>query len=311
MLKLIRYAKRSKLWYVRGTISGTRVFESTGTADKALADAFRRKRERELYEERTLDKARPVTFGDAAQAYIAAGGEARFLEAIIAEIGSKPVSEIRQAEADAVAAKLYPNAKASTVNRQCINQIITVVKHAADTEMPGAVRRKIKRRAEDKPVITPASDDHIDKLLPHLPEGLRALIVMMTFTGLRTGEALRVTAEDVRDGYVHVGKTKNGEPRMVPAPEGWVYPIGGFGYSTTQGVGKALRTAHKAAGLPYRDGHELGRHGFAARFLRAGGNIKQLKEAGGWKKLQVVDEKYGHLELSHVHDFMRQLSRRG
>lgn len=310
MLQLKRYPKRSQLWYIRGTIAGQRYFESTGTADKAAAEAYKRKREAELYDTTVLNKARPVTLSEAAQAYTRSGGEGRFLDKIVEEIGDKPVAEIRQAEVDAVAAKLYPGCKASTINRQCINQIITVIRHAVDAEMPGAVLRKIKRRKEVKPVVQPASDGHIEKLLPHLPDGLRALIVLMTCTGLRTGEALRVTADDIRDGYAHVGKTKNGEPRAVPLPEGWVYPIGGFGYSTTQGVGQALRKAHKAAGLPYRDGHELGRHGFAARFLKAGGNIKELKEAGGWKKLQVVDETYGHLEQRAVHDFMRELSRK-
>ena len=42
---------------------------------------------------------------------------------------------------------------------------------------------------------------------------------------------------------------------------------------------------------------------------QAGGGIKQLKEAGGWKKLAVVDQTYGHLEMTDVHDFVRGLSR--
>lgn len=309
MLKLKKYPRRSPFWTVRGTVKGQLIFESTGTADKHQAEEYRRKREAELYESIALGAQKPTTFADAVIAYVNAGGEARFLKPILDHFQDTPVADIRQTDVDACAAKLYPNAKNSTINRQCINQIITVIKHAADTEMPGAVRRKIRRRREAKVAVSPASDDHLDKLLPHLPEGLRALILLMTYTGLRTGEALRVTADDIRDGYAHVGMTKNGEPRSVPLPEGWTYPTGGFGYNTTQGVGKALRKAHEAAELPYRDGHELGRHAFAARFLKAGGNIKRLKEAGGWKKLQVVDEAYGHLELSDVHDFMRNLSR--
>ncbi len=93
--------------------------------------------------------------------------------------------------------------------------------------MPGVIRRKIKRRKEEKAVVTPATDEHIEALLPHLPEGLRALITLMTFTGLRTGEALRVSAGDIRDGYVHIAKTKNDVPRMVPVPHGWEWPRGG------------------------------------------------------------------------------------
>jgi integrase len=70
--------------------------------------------------------------------------------------------------------------------------------------------------------------------LPHLPDGLMRLIWLMSYTGLRTGEALRVCPADIREGFAMVGKTKNGEPRMVPLPEGWAYPAGGWGYTTTQ-----------------------------------------------------------------------------
>ena len=95
---------------------------------------------------------------------------------------------------------------------------------------------------------------------------------------------------------------------MVPCPMGWKLPRDGFGFRTTQGVGRSLRRAHELAGLPYKSGHSIGRHGFAARWLRSGGSIKALKEAGGWEKLAIVDETYGHLEQSAVHDFMRGLS---
>ena len=157
-------------------------------------------------------------------------------------------------------------------------------------------------------MVTPATDDHIEALLPHLTEGLRALITLMTFTGLRTGEALRVTSRDIRDGYIHVAKTKNDEPRMVPVPHGWKWPPNGWGVSTTQGVGKALRRAHHAAGLPYRDGHELGRHAFAARWLKAGKGMKGLQIAGGWKKFSIPADIYGHLEITDIHQQMRELS---
>lgn len=161
-----------------------------------------------------------------------------------------------------------------------------------------------------RPVVTPADDEHIAKLLPHCSEGLKALILLMTYTGLRTGEALRVKAEDVKDGYVFVRKTKNGQPRMVPAPIGWEYPRQGFGFTSTQGVGSALRRVSVHAGIVYKDGHELGRHAFAARWLNAGGSLKGLKEAGGWEKLAIVDQIYGHLEQSQVHEFMRELSKK-
>lgn len=309
MLRLKRYPKRSKNWIVTGTVAGIHLYESTGTPDRGLAEQYRQKRERQIYEEAALGKSRPATFADAITVYLGKGKKGRFLTRLLDHFTETPLSAIGQAEIDRAASALYPGAKASTLNRQVYGPMVAVLRAAAKARLPGASVPMIDRRQESKPEVRPADDAHLDALLPHLPDGLMRLIWLMTYTGLRTGEALAVRPEHVSDGYAMVGKTKNGDPRMVPLPEGWEYPHGGWGYDTTQGVGKALRRAHKAAGLPYRDGHELGRHAFAARFLKAGGSIKRLKEAGGWKKLAVVDERYGHLEMTDVHDFMRGLSK--
>lgn len=309
MLRLKRYPKRSPNWIVTGTVAGVHVYESSGTPDKERAEQYRRKREAEIYDAARLGKAKPATFADAVTVYLNKGRKNRFLLKLLDHFKEKPLPEIGQVEIDEAARVLYPTAKDSTLNRQVYGPVVAVMRAAAKAKLPGAAIPMIDRRRETKPEITPADDAHLGALLPHLSEGLAALITMMTYTGLRTGEALAIGAGDVRDGYALVGRTKNGEPRMVPLPEGWEYPAEGWGYETVQGVAKALRRAHKAAGLPYRRGHELGRHAFAARFLKAGGSIKRLKEAGGWKKLAVVDEKYGHLEITEVHDFMRGLAK--
>lgn len=309
MLRLTKQ-KGSPNWYIRGTVKGHRIYESSGTSDRGQAEELRIKREKEMFDAVALGKHPPCTFSQAVGCYIDAGGEKRHLAKLLMHFKDTPLKDIGQAEINAAVGLLYPNAKDSTINRQLISPFIAVARAAVKAELPGAVIRPIIRRKVQKPVVTPATDEHIEKLLPHCSEGLAALIILMTYTGLRTGEALRVKAEDVKDGFIAVDKTKNGEPRMVPAPVGWTYPTGGFGFVTTQGVGKAIRKAHKLSGLPARDGHELGRHTFAARWLASGGSIKALKEAGGWKKLSVVDDNYGHLERSEIHEQMRELSRR-
>lgn len=310
MLRLKKYSARSPNWIIYGTVAGIRVFESTGTRDRGQAEAYRLKRERDIYETAKLGKVRPATFSDAVIVYLNKGKNPRFMVRLLDHFKEAPLSEIGQAAVDDAARVMYPNAKASTLNRQLYGPMVAVLRSAVRAGLPGATVPMIERRSEARPVVNPADDTHIAALLPHLSEGLKKLVWLMSCTGLRTGEALRVTASDVRDGFIHVDRTKNGDPRMVPVPGGWEYPSGGWGYTTTQGVGKALRDAHKAAGLPYRDGHELGRHAFAARFLKAGGSLKALKEAGGWKKLAVVDQSYGHLEITGVHDFMRGLSQK-
>lgn len=311
MLRLKRYPKRSPYWYVRGTVAGVHLFESSGTTERTQAEAYRHKRETEIYNEAALGKIRPGTFADAVKAYIGHGKSERFLTVLLDYFMEKPLPEIGQAEIDDAANELFPTAKASTLNRQVYGPMIAVLRHAVRAKLPGATLPQVQMRKALRPTVTPASDEHIAKLLPHCSEGLAALIRLMTYTGLRTGEALRVTQENINGGgFAIVGKTKTGKPRMVPLPEGWVLPRGGFGFSTTQGVGRALRTASRAAAIPYLDGHQIGRHAFAARWLRAGGSIKALKVAGGWETLRIVDETYGHMELSDVHDFMRKLSER-
>lgn len=308
MLKLKKYPKR-KAYYVRGTVAGVSIFESTGTTDRGQAEAYRRKREKEVYDEIKLGVVKPASFADAVAAYLDHGKSDRFLTPLLDHFTETPLPKIGQAEIDKAANAIYPTAKASTLNRQVYGPMIAVLRHAVLARLPGAAMPVVKMRKALRPVVTPADDEHIAKLLPHCSEGLRALIILMTYTGLRTGEALRVKREDVKNGFIHIGNTKNGQPRMVPAPIGWGIPDSGYGFITTQGVGRALRQASKSAEIPYRDGHEIGRHAFAARWLRNGGSLKALKAAGNWETLKIVDETYGHMELSDVHDFMRSLSK--
>jgi integrase len=307
MLRLKRYKGRP-YWIVTGTVAGVGIFESTRTADKGLAEQYRLRRERQIYEEAALGKKPVASFADAVAIYVQSGRRSRFLTPLLDHFRETPLPEIGQAEIDEAARVLYPRAGPSTINRQVIGPMVAVLRAAARARLEGAAIPMVARRKEVRPAVQPASDEHIAAILPHLKPGARALVILMTYTGLRTGEALRVSADDVRGGYVHVAKTKNGRPRMVPVPDGWEYPTGGWGLSSSQALGKALKRAHKAAGLPYMDAHQIGRHAFAARFLRAGGSIKALKQAGDWQKLAVVDEIYGHLEQSEVHQFMRELS---
>lgn len=129
MLRLKKIAA-SKNWYVRGTVAGVQLFESTGTADKSLAEQYRVKREREVYEEAALGKVRPATFADAVSAYLEHGKQGRFLTPLLDHFKETPLSEIGQAEIDAAANAIYPRAKASTLNRQVYGPTIAVLRHA-------------------------------------------------------------------------------------------------------------------------------------------------------------------------------------
>jgi integrase/recombinase XerD len=103
-------------WYIRGTVRGKSVFETSGTNDKAASEEIRIKREAQLLEESIHGRTATVTFAEAASSYIASGGSARFLgdfkngawTGLIGEFGTRKLNSMTQSELDAAAVKLFP-----------------------------------------------------------------------------------------------------------------------------------------------------------------------------------------------------------
>jgi integrase len=244
--------------------------------------------------------------------YLDRGGEARFLLPISDLWEGKSLSEITQQEVDRVARELYPEAKAATLNRQVYGPVVSVLRAAKLSNLSGAFVPMLSKPKVKRTPVSYATDDYLGRLLPSCPDGLAGAILLMTFTGLRTGEVLRLTEADFlfRPGWVNVQRTKTGKPALIPLPEGWEWPEGGWGYKSSQGFNKALRLAAGRAKLNYLSGHKIGRHAFAARLLAAGYNLKVVKEAGRWESMKILEETYAHLEMSTVHDAMRAVSKK-
>lgn len=311
-LRLKRYPERSPHWYIRGTVQGIRVFESTGESQKSRAAAVLETRQKEIFECRLYGEAHTLTFAEAAIEYMDGGGTPRFLAPIIERIGMTPLADINQSLADRTAHALYPGRKPATHARQVHTPIIAVLNKAAKNGLCG--KPSIEKPRAPRQVAQVAGDGHINALLHHCSPRLKAMVLLLTFTGMRVSEACRLTADDfnLQEGWAICGRTKNGEPRMVPLPPqviaavANVIPDDGLAlhYVSRDAVNKDLQRTAKRAGLPHMSSHKIGRHTFAARILAAGHGIKTLKEAGGWKSIRIVDETYGHLEQSHVHQVM-------
>lgn len=308
MLILVR-DRKSPNWYIRGTIAGQRIYKSTGTPDRAQAEAYRRKRDAEFFNALALGVEQPATWSQAVIVYLQKGGSDRYLAPLLERWKGKTLPQITQREVDDTARQLYPTAKPATLVRQLYGPVVSALRAAKHAELPGSFVPLFQKPRVKREPVRYATDDHLRGLLVHCSGNVAAAILLMSFTGLRTGEVLRLQKADfeIRPGWVFVAKTKSGEPAMVPLPDGWSYPEGGFGFTTAQGFNKALRRAAKAAGLPYLSGHKIGRHAFAARLLNAGYDIQTVKEAGRWKTMAVVSQVYGHLQQRHVHQAMRDV----
>lgn len=78
-----------------------------------------------------------------------------------------------------------------------------------------------------------------------------------------------------------------------------------FRYCNRSNAYRDLRAACRDANVPYFSPHVFGRHKFATRHLEAGYSLQFVKDAGHWKTIRMVAERYGHLEQREVANAVR------
>ena len=297
-LKLYRRTAKGA-WYIRGTVAGQRLYQSTGTGNRARAEALRARIEAQLADRAALGPAATLTFAEAALAYMQAGGESRFLAPILKQLGPDAlVADITNQTIAALAPALYPAAAPATINRQLITPVSAVVNHALDQP-----RRFTKWKAGGGRTrwLRPHEFDRLlDQAAPHLVPVLAALVG----SGMRTSEALGVQSRDFwpATGEIWLPDTKNGHPRMVRLP--WrardlvlahMPPQAGAVFHTPKGAPYALRQASggniKAGFDRARIAADLGpdvtphvlRHTWATWYYAATRDFGGLLDLGGWR----------------------------
>lgn len=302
-------------WYLRGTIRGRIVDESTGTGDRRKAEEIRTRREAELLEESINGRRAVSTFASAAESYLKQGGEVRYLGALLTHFGDTKLSLIDQTAVDRCAQALKPRAAPSTINRQIHTPISAVLKHAASRGL--CESRPIERPRQPSGKTRWLTVAEAERLIASSSAHLRPLVVFMLYTGARLSEALYLDwdALDLARAHVDFLDTKNGEPRGVPLhplalsvlanlphrsgavfrkPDGLPYPIKEDG-------GGQIKTAFKAAcrrgKVRYATPHTL-RHTWATWFYQEHRDLARLQELGGWKSLSMV-QRYAHVNVAH------------
>jgi hypothetical protein len=183
---------RSPYWYVRGKYLGIALDRSTGTSEKRAATTilnnWKRQAERGEFSQ-PADKDDAGLFLTAVKAYLQAGGEGKFVEAISENWASKRLADIDQIAIDQLAKELYPTAAAATKNRQVYTPVSAILKHVG-------IEKKIKRpkgwRGGKRtfwlaPEVTFRLLDEAGKL--DVEFGI--LCTLLNYCGLRLSEALR------------------------------------------------------------------------------------------------------------------------
>ena len=318
----------SQNWYLRGTVRGISIDESTGTGDRKAAEEVRAVREAELLKQSIHGDSAVRTFAEAALSYMEAGGERTHLAPILTILGRKPLAAIGQAEIDALARKLKPKAAPATLNRHIYTPVAAVLHHAARKRW--CDKPVIARPKEPKGRVRWITHEEAERLIEAASPHLQPLVIFLLSTGARLSEALYLDWRnvDLAAGHVEFLDTKNGDHRGVPlhpravaalsalphrsgavfrrslpqvTANGRKRPLGPP-YEVREGGGGQIKTAWagmlRRAGISDFTPHDC-RHTWATWHYRANRDLTALMELGGWKSPAMV-MRYAHVNTSHL-----------
>lgn len=319
-LKPPNKARRTPFYSVVGTYLGIHVDRSTKTDQEKIAKQVLRRWKQEIErgeyigprerreEQNKQQPAQPLTFVAAAIAYMNGGGERRFLQPAIDELGTKMVVDIDQATIDAAAVRAFPRGSAAYRNRNFYTPVSAVFKHVG-------VEKKIKRpkghKGNKRTFWTePGPTRDLLNAAYEIDPEFGIFAVFDNYTGLRASELLNMQCSDLildRE-MAYVPDTKTGEPRAVHLPPVVVdalrlHPLGldrvgrlwSFRYRHAVSM---LKEACKRVGivLPRRTVLHLFRHNYGT-WMRVYGGLDDigLTRTGVWTDIESV-ARYAHSE---------------
>ncbi len=190
--------------------------------------------------------------------------------------------------------------------------------------------RKIKKPTEPRGRVRFLDDDERERLLKACRESdnewLYLCVILALSTGMRQGELMGLKWPDVnlKDGFIILHETKNGERRRVP--------IAGLALELLRDHSKVRRldtpllfpgrknpdqpislrkpfeTALKRAEITDFHWHDL-RHCTASYLAMGGASLAEIAEILGHKTLQMV-KRYSHLSDGHVSNVVASMNAR-
>lgn len=306
-LKLIPPRKdKSPNWSIRGTYLGRYVDRSAGSGKRAVAAQVLKQIERDIERGSFADR-KEQTFAGAALAYMNAGGERKFVKKLLHHFGDKALSRIDQAEIDAAALKLYPDATAATRNRQVYTPTVAILRSAG-------VRLEIKRPAgaqgnQRVHWLWPEQAEQLFDEAKKIDAEFGALLVVLCYTGVRLSEALhRDAVWRLAESFAYIPDSKTGKPVSVFLPPVCVAVLAnlpdweGFRFAKSAHLYKMLYAAAERAGvdLPERTAFHIFRHTYATWMRRYGGlDAHGLLATDRWKNAQSV-RRYDHIDTTEA-----------
>jgi integrase len=328
MLKL-KERHGSPYWYLRGTVRGISVDESTGIAVSNIksANEYRIKREAEVLEESIHGKRVTATFAQAALSYLEKGGrQTHRLADIIKHFGTTKLSMIGQAEIDDGAIAVFPTMQNSSRRTFYYARVSAILKHAHKRGMCDEIHFDWPPLGNG--VIRWLTKEEANRFID---EGrhIKPLLIFLFYTGARISEAMNLQLQDLDLERRHVQfiDTKNGTDRGVPLHPRVVEalremlsvhrPNGGDVFRRLDGteydhdskpsdrIRNVFKEACKRAKITKFRIHDT-RHTWATWHYQMNRDLGALQKLGGWKTLAMV-MRYAHTNVDELSNTIDRL----
>lgn len=306
--------RRGKNFWFSVMQNKERIQESTGTANRRLAEKIYAKALTEIQEGTWFEKkkAKTITFKELTEKYIANYAKQRdpyTIKHLLPFFGNMTLAEITvETVEDYINMRLNREAKESTVYKE----------FALGRRMFNVARKKWKW-VRDNPfadVEFPSYDNSRDRwltvdeerrlLAATNQEWLKEMIVFAIHTGCRMGEIFSLTWKDVdlQRKVITIQSTKGGAKKAIPISNtlyhlltkvatSKVKHISGKIFNVTRAALKdAFSRAVKKAGLENLHFHDL-RHTFATRLVQAGVDLYSVQKLLGHERISTT-ERYAH-----------------
>jgi len=239
---------------------------------------------------------------------------------ILSEFGHLDCQDVRSELIEDYKIKRLDLAKPATVNRELaiIKRIMNLATRWGYTERnPASEVQYCKGVAKRTRWLTESEEQ---SLLTFSPEWLRNIIIVAINTGLRRGELLNLTWEDINlnDAYIFVKMSKNGDQRCVPinkrvyatleslrtfSSQSYSQTFSSYPVFTHDGFAIKPRILEyyftrsaKMARLNDLHFHDL-RHTFATRLIQAGVDLYRVQLLLGHRTLAIT-QRYAHHSLN-------------
>jgi integrase len=326
--------KKSKGLYLRGKtwwmtykrLDGKQHWESCHTTIKTEAQAMLEQRRVSIREGKVpeIKRIKPASFTELAKEYEVWAEKQRgfkskrgFIKKLVDNFGSQNLSHFRTQAVEQYQTYLLKQG----LKNASANRILSTLKHmitkAVEWEMvPAEILkrvRKVKQLPERNWRLRFLSKEEMECLINTCDLHLRPIVLMALNTGMRKGEVLTLTWDqvDLKHGFILLENTKNGERREIPInqtlrdtltalPRHITSPY--VFWKKTDGkrymdIKKSFHSALRRAGIKDFRFHDL-RHTFASHLVMNGIDLTTVKELLGHKTIAMT-MRYAHLAPSH------------